>query len=104
MLKLFRSPVALIGALLLSSTLMAPAQPSSAKPAAKPAATASIIDINTATAVQLKAIPGIGDAYSKRIIGGRPYTAKNQLFSRGILPAAAYDKIKDQIVATHPKK
>ncbi|HTH52407.1 MAG TPA: helix-hairpin-helix domain-containing protein [Edaphobacter sp.] len=74
---------------------------------AKPAATAAVtdkIDINTATADQLKAIPGIGDAYSKRIIDGRPYTAKNQLVSRGILPQGVYDKVKDQIVATKPKK
>jgi len=71
------------------------------KPAA---ATAAPLDINTATADQLKAFPGIGDAYSKRIIDGRPYTAKNQLVTRGILPQATYDKIKDQIIASHPKK
>jgi DNA uptake protein ComE-like DNA-binding protein len=76
------------------------------KPAAdKPAAaTAAPLDINTATAEQLKAFPGIGDAYSKRIIDGRPYTAKNQLVTRGILPQATYNKIKDQIIASHPKK
>jgi competence protein ComEA len=73
-------------------------------PAATAAATAAPLDINTATADQLKAIPGIGDAYSKRIIDGRPYTAKNQLVSRGILPQGVYNKIKDQIIASHPKK
>lgn len=75
--------------------------------APKPAATApaaATLDINTATPDQLKAFPGIGDAYSKRIIDGRPYTAKNQLLTRGILPAATYNKIKDQIIASHPKK
>jgi competence protein ComEA len=75
------------------------------KPAAPVAATAAApLDINTATADQLKAFPGIGDAYSKRIIDGRPYTAKNQLVTRGILPQGVYDKIKDQIIASHPKK
>ena len=79
---------------------------SSAKPAKPAAATAAIgakLDINTATADQLKAFPGIGDAYSKRIIDGRPYTAKNQLLTRGILPEATYNKIKDQIIASKPK-
>jgi DNA uptake protein ComE-like DNA-binding protein len=73
----------------------------------KPAAattSAAPLDINTATADQLKAFPGIGDVYSKRIIDGRPYTAKNQLVTRGILPQATYNKIKDQIIASHPKK
>ena len=73
------------------------------KPAASTAAAAPL-DINTATPDQLKAFPGIGDAYSKRIIDGRPYTAKNQLVTRGILPQATYNKIKDQIIASHPKK
>jgi DNA uptake protein ComE-like DNA-binding protein len=57
------------------------------------------MDINTATAAQLMTLPGIGDAYAKRIIAGRPYTAKNQLVTKGILPRATYDKIADKIVA-----
>lgn len=108
MLKIFRSPLALAGMLMLSSTLMLPAQTtkSTAKPSSGTAATstAAPLDINTATADQLKAISGIGDAYAARIIAGRPYTAKNQLATRGVLPAAVYNKIKDQIVATQPKK
>jgi hypothetical protein len=41
--------------------------------------------------------------YTKRIIDGCPYTAKNQLTMRGIIPQAAYDKIKDQIIVHRPK-
>ncbi len=57
------------------------------------------LDINTATAAELKALPGMGDAYVKRIIEGRPYTAKNQLVTRGVLPQTAYERIRDRIVA-----
>jgi len=82
------------------------AQAPAAKPsvAEKIAADANKLDLNTATAEQLKALPGMGDAYVKRIIEGRPYTAKNQLTTRGILPAEAYEKIKDQVIAHRVKK
>ncbi len=66
-------------------------------------AATGLLDINTATPDQLKQLPGIGDAYSKRIVDGRPYAAKTQLTSRGILPKATYDGIAGQIIAKHAK-
>lgn len=57
------------------------------------------LDINTATKDELDALPGIGAAYSQKIIDGRPYNAKNDLVRRNIIPQSTYDGIKDQIIA-----
>ncbi len=57
------------------------------------------LDLNTATPAQLLALPGMGQVYVNRIVAGRPYTAKNQLVTRGVLPEAAYLRIRDRIVA-----
>ena len=73
-----------------------------AKPAAAAmpaAAAAAPIDLNRATAAELEAIPGIGKAFSAKIIGGRPYANKAQLVQRKILTQALYDKIKDLVIA-----
>ena len=70
-----------------------------AKDAAKPAAKHEPVDINSASADELKAIAGIGDAYSKKIIENRPYKRKDELVQKKVVPQATYDKIKDHIVA-----
>ena len=67
------------------------------------ASSSNLMDINSATKDQLATLPGIGDAYSQKIIDGRPYNQKTDLVRRKIVPQATYDKISSMIIARRAK-
>lgn len=69
------------------------------KAAAKTATKTELIDINSASADELKSLKGIGDAYAAAIIKNRPYKGKDDLVHKKVIPKKNYAGIKNQIIA-----
>jgi len=59
----------------------------------------SAIDINNASADQLKSLPGIDDVRARHIIANRPYDHSNDLVKKHVISQDEYDRISSQVVA-----
>jgi predicted DNA-binding helix-hairpin-helix protein len=109
--------LSLASALLIGSPLAfaaddakAAAKPAAAQPAAAPAKTTAPakkpktkpVDINSASAEQLKAVPGVDDARAEKIIKNRPYATRAYLVTREVYSQEEYYKVKDYFVAAPP--
>jgi len=78
----------------------APAAPLKPAPAVQTtvAPKAGLVDINSATAADLKALPGLTDGDVTKIVQGRPYKDPSELTAKKILSDVEYAKIKDRLV------
>jgi DNA uptake protein ComE-like DNA-binding protein len=119
MSKFFRLPLTILAITIAGPVLAAEAPATgsashnsaapatAAKPATSPQATvtpkAATVDINTASATDLKALPGMTDADAAKIVQGRPYKEPSDLVTKKVLPESAFSKIKDRVTAGHAK-
>jgi DNA uptake protein ComE-like DNA-binding protein len=85
----------LVASVSFAADTKAPAWPAAPTLSTPAAPAIDLIDINSATEAELKAI--VGDEYAKKIIAGRPFSSKNELLTKKIIPKPIYDNVKAMI-------
>ncbi|MFP5235126.1 MAG: ComEA family DNA-binding protein [Acidobacteriota bacterium] len=101
---LFRSSALCIALVLCGALHAAPASAKNPPRASGQHNSADLVDINRANLDELMKVPGITRVWAERIVRFRPYRTKLDLMQEGIIPGSVYGKIKDAIIAHHPKQ
>ncbi|HLF78831.1 MAG TPA: ComEA family DNA-binding protein [Dehalococcoidia bacterium] len=75
-------------------------------PRAEVLAAGAKVDINAASESMLDQLPGIGEAYARRIVDSRkvdgPFKSTQELVDRRVLPRATYERIRELVVVATP--
>ncbi|MCU1302864.1 MAG: DNA-binding protein [Candidatus Sulfotelmatobacter sp.] len=69
-----------------------------------PSANGQPVDLNSASKKDLAALPGVGPDYAQTIIDARPFSSKEDLLKKKVIPQSTYDKIQDRVTTQGPKK
>lgn len=96
------------GAGAASAPAASPTQPSlpasvppswAARKQAVPVAPVKLVDINSASRVELRTLPGVDAALADKIVANRPYLSKAELVTKNVLPTGPYLALKERVVA-----
>jgi len=62
-----------------------------------PSTQSALMNINSASVLELDQLPGVGPVIGEAIFNGRPYTSLDDLVQKSVIKQSVYDKIKGLI-------
>jgi len=69
-----------------------------------PVAQGRTVDLNSGSKKDLAALPGVGPDIAQNIIDARPFSSKEDLLKKKLVPQSTFDQIKDLLTVQGPKK